>query len=119
VVGTEVRVDRGNDDVDRDEVVGGFVDEVEVEVCVEEVARGALVEDAGGSVVDVVRAMVVRGARLLRFTDCDTDSGRTSRNNTNVTMKIALSISVDLRARPSISGRPPGARRRSRRRARG
>jgi len=119
VVGPEVRgVERGSDDVDRDDVVGGFVDEVEM--CVEDdVVRGALVDGAGGSVVEVVRAMVVRGTRLSRFSDCDADSGRTSTNSTNVTMKIALRITVDLRARPSISGRPPEARCWSPRRAAG
>jgi hypothetical protein len=121
VVGPEVRgAERGSDDVDRDDVIGGFVDEVEVEMRVgDEVVRGALVDGAGGSVVEVVRAMVVRGTRLSRFNDCDAVSGRTSTNSTNVTMKIALRITVDLRARPSISERPREARCWSPRRAAG
>ncbi|MCU1467521.1 MAG: hypothetical protein JWM72_3449 [Actinomycetia bacterium] len=111
-------VDRNVEDVDRDEVVG-FVEVVGIDVAatVDDVARGAVVEGEAGSVVDVVRAIVVPGVTLT-VPDCATDSGRTSRNNASVTTKIALKITVDFRARPIISGRPE-ARCSSRRRAPG
>ncbi|MDQ1383503.1 MAG: hypothetical protein QOG65_882 [Actinomycetota bacterium] len=101
-----VGVDFAVDDVDRDDGAG-LVDVVGIEVArrVEEVVRGSPVEVATGSVVDVVRAIVVRGVTLT-VPGCATDSGRTSRNSPSVTTKSALNITVDLRARPIISGRP-------------
>jgi hypothetical protein len=108
VDGIEVGTDApGTVEVDAEDVDRGFVVVVDVEDrSVVEVERGALVGVGAGSVVDVVRGTVVRGVTVSTKPDCGTPSGRTSRNSASVTTKIALSISVDRRARPSIRWRP-------------
>ena len=61
------RVPRTVDGVDRDDVGEGFVDVVGIDVgaTVDDVARGALVDGAAGSVVDVVRAIPVPGVTCV------------------------------------------------------
>ncbi len=107
--GTEGGTDApGTVEVDAEDVDRGFVDADVEDRSVDEVERGALVGVGvgAGSVVDVVRGTVVRGVMVPTKPDCGTPSGRTSRNSASVTTKIPLSISVDRRARPSISWRP-------------
>jgi hypothetical protein len=107
VGGTEVGIDApGTVEVDTEDVDRGFVDADVEDRSVDEVERGALVGVGAGSVVDVVSGTVVRGVTVPTKPDCGTPSGRTSRNSASVTTKIPLSISVDRRARPSISWRP-------------
>jgi hypothetical protein len=101
-VGTEVS---GTVEVDGDEVERGFVDVVVEERSVDGVESGPPVGAVSGSVVDVVRGTVGRGVTTSTEPE-DGDAGRTSRNSASVTTKIAPSITVDLRARPSISWRP-------------
>jgi hypothetical protein len=120
LVGTAVGTDAaGTVEVDTEDDDRGLVDVVELEgLAVDDVDRMALVGVGAGSVVDVMRGTVVRGVTVSTKPDAGTPSGRTSRNSASVTTKIALSITVDLRARPSISW-GPGARCWSRDRGRG
>jgi hypothetical protein len=103
--GTEVGIDAfGTVEVDTEDDDRGLVDVVELEdLAVADVDRIALVGVEAGIVVDVGRVTVVRGVTVSTKPDCGTPSGRTSRNSASVTTKIAPSITVDRRARPSIS----------------
>jgi hypothetical protein len=106
----DVVVVTGPDVVDRADVErGAVVDVVDVDERTVVDVRGALVEGAGGSVVEVRRVEVVRAtvSGTVPIGETDSDAGRTSKNTTRVTTKTAPNTAVDLRTRPRISSGPP------------